>query len=172
MLFVLTGCALATGCERDPCATDTYESNETFEEGYDLGTLTDQESQLHLPLTLDTADDTDVFFFNVLDEGSDGNPEVDIWVEGQDNDVLELTLEYQCTTDQMVEFQCTGQEVPGLHGGRACRLIGGGSLHINLNYDCAGGIIDSVDSGFAIVTVSRTSPPVECAAYDLDIETD
>ncbi|NUP13281.1 MAG: hypothetical protein HOW73_45155 [Polyangiaceae bacterium] len=163
--------SLATGCRRDPCAIDGYESNEDFDEATDLGDFTDQETTVNLPLTLDSRDDTDVFFFNVRDEGIDGNPEVEIWLEGQDNEQLEMTLEYQCTSDVMLEFNCNGEEVQSSRG-RACRVAGPDELYIDLTYDCAGSALDDTDSGFAVLTITRTNPPADCAAYDLEIHTD
>lgn len=171
-LIALTTACLATGCRRDPCQIDSFEDNQTFEEARDLGIFTDQETTLNLPLTLSSPDDVDVFFFNVRDEGIDGNPEVDIWLQGQDNEQLEMVLEYQCTSDVMTAFECNGEEVRGEHGGRGCRVAGPGELHINLNYDCEGSALDTTDSGFAVLTITRSTPPVDCAAYDLEIHTD
>ncbi|MBK6518738.1 MAG: hypothetical protein IPM79_36530 [Polyangiaceae bacterium] len=169
LLATLAALSLATGCRRDPCQVDSFEANGTFEEGSDLGSFSDRETTLDLPLTLHTTDDVDVFFFNVRDEGIDGNPEIDIWVEGQDSEQLEMVLEYQCSDSEMSEFECNGERVPGEHGGLGCRVAGPGELHINVNYDCFG---DNNDSGFAVLTVTRNAPPVECAAYDLEIHTD
>jgi hypothetical protein len=172
VLSLVSVAALAvSGCGPEPCEADLNERNESFDEGTDLGDFTDQETTRTFQLTLDTVGDTDVFFFNVRDEGADGNPEVDVWLEGHDGEQLEMVLEYQCTSDVMVDFECNAEEVSSERG-RACRTAGTGELHLNLNYDCEGTVVDNTDSGFAVLTVTRNAPAQECVVYDLEVKTD
>jgi len=168
--------SLAAGCRRDPCAPDPFEGDQGDPLGSDLGNLTDSPStNLKYEMTLNAPDDIDVFHFNVLDQGSDGNPELEIWVRGQDSDQFILTVDYKCTADKMVQFECNGETIESdVDGdtGKICRMASSGELYMDINYDCEGALVDNTDSGFAIVTISRDNPPEACAAYDLEINTD
>lgn len=169
---VLGATLVLGGCFRDPCEVDIFEDNESFDEGSDLGDLSDQGTRLQYDLTLDGPDDTDVFFFNVLDQGIDGNPMLDIWVDAQEDELISMELDYRCTSDGMENFDCTGEIIGGDEDGFVCLLKGTGSLHMQVSYDCSGDIFDDTDNGFAVLTVRRDAPAQACAAYDLEIRAD
>jgi hypothetical protein len=168
-LAVLPGC----GSGRDPCEPDLFEPNDSFELGADLGSFSDQDTETNLELTLDSPEDRDVFFFDVLDQGIDGNPDVELTLEPDEDDIVFATIELICAGQPMAEFDCIdGDEVEGTHGGQACLFGGEGRLHFSATYDCGDDPFDDTDDSLAIVTIERVTPQLECLAYDLLIEVD
>jgi len=160
--------AFAGGCRRDPCEVDNIEQSGAI----DLGQFSDAETRMELPLTLHNEQDVDVFEFDIIDQGSDGNPQLYLWATGHAGEQLTLSVEFQCSSDIMENFTCDGFEDPSRPG--FCSRTGSGEQHLHVTYDCVGGLIDDTDNGFAVVTVSRegASSGGICAAYDLEIFTD
>jgi hypothetical protein len=112
------------GCRRDPCDTDATESDDPI----DLGQFSDQETRMELPLTLHTDTDVDVFSFDVIDQGSDGNPQLYLWATGQDDELLTLSVNFQCAdNDPMESFSCDGFEQASEPG--FCTRTGRGEQH-------------------------------------------
>lgn len=176
---LLLGCGFAftlayiAGCERDPCLPDDLESPD--DEPENLGTFSDAETRMNLPLTLHQPGDVDSFRFDILDEGSDGNPELSLWLSGQADEELTVTVSLSCSSDAMVEFKCDNFDEAFDAQGGSCSRTGRGEIHFDVNYDCEGGLFDSSDGAIATVSVQRGAGPsadAACIAYDLELLTD
>ncbi len=170
-LLVTLGSA---GCLRDPCDPDPFERDEGDTDGTDLGSLTDSPSTNQVfEMTLDRPDDVDQFHFDMLDQSGDGTPEIEIWVRPQEDEQLDLEIDYRCRSGVMSQFECNGETRPSVKNGNAgmvCRTAARGELYLDIsNYHCDG---NTEDEGYAVVTVTRQNAPAACAAYDIEIDTD
>lgn len=139
----------------DPSTPDASEPNDTTTTATHLGTLSDVGSGAHRVLTLHDATDEDWFAFTVLDEGIDGNPEIEVWLETHD-DAPPLSIDFT--------FTCIDSE-----GGHA-ETVSGVSPVLYFTTDCTGN--GDVDSGVIEVGVKHAPGATAAVAYELHVFVD
>jgi hypothetical protein len=182
-LFGLLVALGSLGCDyvfpADPCADDNDERNDTRADATSLGTLTDDEEGLRIERSLPAAGDDDWFEVTIRDQGSDGNPEIDVELETDPwsaNVGFEVYM--RCVSGELVELDCSSGYQDDRLGEDACDVR---DDLVNIQYDCEGGPNDSTDDATLTVHIFNDASSdlrgdengaAECVGYALGIKVD
>ncbi|MFO0550443.1 MAG: hypothetical protein U0271_18760 [Polyangiaceae bacterium] len=157
-----------SGCV-PPCGVDELEPNDT--EAADLGVFSDAESSVELDLSLHDDTDVDVMRFDVIDQGSDGNPEITLNIDSYDA-AVEVEVLFQCESGPLLTFSCDGARLRD-SGAVGCINQDMGRRTIVLNYDCdSPDIFSDEDNSSVEVRVTKLSNEQVCQPYRFEVFVD